>query len=104
METCRIFTYSPNNIYANDYYNACNRFDAIRNKVIAYEHKTDDRSSANYKAMMNEFRYWDAKVPELSNIAGREEDRLAEKKEQKQKENNFSTSPFYKNDKLDYMA
>ena len=101
METCRIFTYSPNNIYANDYYNACNEFGNIRNKVIAYEHKTDDRNSAEYKAMLAEFSYWDAKVPELSNVAGEEENKLAKKE---QENNKYSVNPFYQNDRLDYMA
>ena len=80
VDSCRVFTYSPNNKYAQDYYNACKHFDDIRNKVIAFEHANYDRSSVNYKKMMEEFKYWDAKVPELSNKAGREEDRLKEER------------------------
>ena len=103
METCRIYKYSPDNIYARNYYNACTEFDRIRNKVIAYEQQTDDRESPAYRAMMAKFDYWNKKVPETSNIAGKEEEKLTAQKEQ-EKNNNYSTSPFYNNDRLDYLA
>ena len=82
--TSRVFTFSPNNTYANDYYNACKKFDNIQAKVINYEHKTDDRESPEYKKMIEEFRYWDNQVPETSNIAGAYEVKLAQKEEEKQ--------------------
>ena len=82
--TSRVFTYSPNNTYANDYYNACKKFDNIQAKVINYEHKTDDRESPEDKKMSEEFRYWDNQVPETSNIAGAYEVKLAQKEEEKQ--------------------
>ena len=78
-DTCRIFSYSPNNTKANAYYQACNKFDDIRNKVIAYEHKTSDRESSEYKSMMKEFDYWNKMVPETSNIAAKFEDKLLQK-------------------------
>ena len=74
--SCRIFTYSPDNVYASSYYAACRNFDNIRDKVIEYEQSTDDRESPKYLAMMQEFKYWDAKVPETSNLAGEEEEKL----------------------------
>ena len=49
---------------------------------------------------MSEFLFWNAKVPEISQIAGKEEEKI----NAKQQENSFASSPFYKNDKLDYMA
>ncbi len=109
MESCRVFSYSPNNIYANDYYNACNKFDKIRKEVIDYEHSTTDRESPAYRKMLNEFNYWDAKVPEKSNIAGKEEDRIRREKEL---ENRQGNNPYMKmadfapntNHKLDFYA
>lgn len=99
VDSCRVFTYSPNNIYANDYYNACKKFDNIRNKVIEYEHSTDDRESPEYQAMMREFTYWDAQVPKMSNIAGAEEDRLIEAAQQKK-----NTKPEGVGENLDIMG
>ena len=99
MESCRVFTYSPNNRYAKDYYNACKNFDNIRNKIIDYEHSTSDRESIKYEKRIEEFRYWDAKVPERSNIAGQEEWRL--KAEQ---ENNKDKNNSLENHKLDFYA
>ena len=97
VSSCRIFTYSPDNVYASSYYTACKKFDDIRNKVIEYEHSTDDRESPEYKAMMKEFRYWDSKIPETSIIAGEEEDRLAMAKKS-------ATKPPGAGEKIDYMA
>ena len=103
VESCRIFTYSPQNIYANDYYNACKHFDDIRNRVISYERSCDDRESPKYKKMMDEFTYWDAQVPLTSNKAGAEEEKLMAKKDVVNNQNH-STSPYYVNDRLDYLA
>lgn len=83
--TCRVFTYSPNNIYAHDYYSACKKYDDIKSKVIKYEHKTNDRESLEYQNLIEEFRYWDNKVPETSNIAGEYENKLAQKAEEKER-------------------
>lgn len=93
--------YSLTNPYASDYYNACNKFENTRDKVLKYERANDDRESAEYKKLMQEFTYWDAKVPETSNIAGAYEDKLAEMKEQENQcasnqQNNYRT--------LDYFA
>ena len=106
VESCRVFSYSPNNIYASDYYNACRKFDKIRNDVIAYEHKTDDRESPEYKKMMVEFDYWNNKVPEISNIAGEYEDKLIMKRQEKNKEEEFAynSNPISGTSKLDYYA
>ena len=101
MATCRVFTYSPNNIYAGDYYSACKKFDSARNKVIQYEKSTPDRESPEYQRLMAEFTYWDNKVPETSNIAGKYENKLLEQKENK--ESSGSNENISKN-KLDYMA
>ena len=38
--------------------------------------------------MMQEFAYWNDKVPETSNIAGAEEDKLAMKKEEEKRMTN----------------
>lgn len=97
--TCRVFTYSPDNQYAYDYYNACRKFDDIRSKVIDYEHRTDDRESPQYQKMMQEFAYWNDKVPETSNIAGAEEDKLAMKKEEEKRMTNPSLGM-----NVDYLA
>ena len=94
--SCKIFTYSANNKYANAYNNACNRFDNIRNKVIDYEQTHDDRESQQYQTMMDEFRYWDAQVPMISNLAGAEEERLKAQHEKK--------DLFHVNYKLDYYV
>lgn len=80
-DTCRVFSYSPNNPKANEYYHACKKFDNIRDKVISYEQRTSDRESPEYMSMMKEFEYWDSKVPETSNIAGEYEDKLIQKQE-----------------------
>lgn len=99
VDSCKIFSYSPDNIYANDYYNACKKFDNIRAKVIDYEQKNNDRESSEYQKMMTEFTYWDAKVPETSNIAGAYEDRLA----QKQAEKDGISNPI-NGSRMDYYA
>ncbi len=99
VESCRIFTYSPTNRYANDYYNACRNFDNIRNKVIDYEHSCDDRESPRYRQMIDEFTYWDAQVPLTSNLAGAEEEKL-----QAKNNTNYPSSPFRVDDRLDYYA
>ena len=95
VNSCRIFTYSPNNKYANDYYNACKHFDDVREKVIAYEHNNNDRSSVDYQKLMREFKFWDAEVPKTSNIAGREEERLAKEKTLAQNGRNEQTIDYY---------
>ena len=106
VESCRVFSYSPNNIYANDYYNACRKFDKIRNDVIAYEHKTNDRESPEYKKMMAEFDYWDSKVPETSIIAENYEDKLKMQQQEKNKNEEFTynSNPISGSSKLDYYA
>ncbi len=106
METSRIFTYSPNNIYANDYYFACKKFDNARDKVIRYEHSTTDRESPEYQKLMQEFSYWDSKVPETSNIAGKYEDILKQKKEREinSTQNDKSNSDKDDGHRLDYIA
>ena len=102
--TCRVFTYSPNNIYANEYYNACRKFDNIQAKVINYEHKTDDRESPEYKKMMQEFDYWNKQVPETSNIAGTYEDKLTTKQEEKKTEKDKQNVSNPVGMKLNYLA
>lgn len=99
-----LIQYSPSNIYARKYYDAYNEFDKARKKVIAYEQQSDDRQSKVYHELMSQFLYWDAKVPELSQIAGKEEEKIAAKRKQQQQENLLTSSPFHKNDKLDFMA
>lgn len=95
------FHYSLANPYANDYYNACNKFENARDKVLKYERTNDDRESAEYKKLMQDFTYWDAKVPETSHIAGIYEDKLAEKKEQ---EKQYASNPQNDYRSLDYLA
>lgn len=85
--TSRVFTYSQNNIYANDYYNACKKFDNIRAKVLNYENKCDDRESLKYQNLIEEFRFWDKQVPETSNIAGAYEKKLLQQKEGNNEQN-----------------
>ena len=106
MTTCRLFNYSPNNIYASDYYFACKKFDNIRDKVIRYEHSTPDRESLEYQKMMQEFSYWDNKVPETSNIAGTYEDILKQKEESEinSTQNNKLNSDKDSGHRLDYLA
>jgi len=82
--SCRIFTYSPQNKYASAYYNACNQYDKISAQLGEYERKYDDRESYKYNDLVAKFTYWDAKVPETSNIAGVEENKIAEKQEKEQ--------------------
>lgn len=81
--TCRVFSYSSDNKYANDYYFACRKFDNIQGKVKNYEHRTEDRESPEYQKLLQEFKFWDAEVPKTSNIAGAEEEKLRTKNEQK---------------------
>ena len=105
-DTCRVFSYSPNNPKANEYYHACKKFDNIRDKVISYEQRTSDRESPEYKKMMAEFDYWNNKVPETSNIAGEYEDKLIMKRQEKNKEEEFAynSNPISGTSKLDYYA
>lgn len=95
------FHYSLANPYASDYYNACNKFEHARAKVLKYERTNDDRDSAEYKKLIDEFTYWDAKVPETSDIAGEYEDRLKQKKEQ---EKPYASNPQDSYKPLDYLA
>lgn len=105
MNTEKLIKYSPNNIYAKDYYNAYNKFVRARNKLIKYEQNTNDRSSKIYRDLKNNFVFWNAKVPEKSVIAGKEEKKiLAKQEENRLQERGYTTSPFYRNDHLDFLA
>ncbi len=104
VDNCKIISYSPNNIYAGDYYHGCNKFDKIRNDIITYEHKTDDRESPKYKKMMAEFDYWNNKVPELSDIAGSYEEKLEIKKQEKMQAREENSGAYGSNSRIDYFA
>ena len=104
LDSCKLISYSPNNIYASDYYFGCNKFDKIRNEVIAYEHRTDDRESPKYKKMMEEFDYWNNKVPELSYIAGEYEEKLEMKNQEKMQAREEDSGASGSKSKIDYFA
>ena len=82
IDSCRVFTYSPQNKYAADYYYACRKFDNIQDEIIKYENKTSDRNEVEYEKLMAEFKYWNKEVPRRSDIAGREEDRIKDEQAQ----------------------
>ena len=105
MNIEKLIKYSPNNIYARDYYKAYNEFVRARNKLKKYEHNTDDRTSKIYRDLKNKFVFWNKKVPEKSVIAGKEEKKiLAKQEENRLQERGYTTSPFYKNNHLDFLA
>ncbi len=98
LNQVQAFTYSPNNKYKNEYENACKKFVNIQNKVVDYENHNSDRTSNKYQQLIKEFEYWDSKVPEISNIAGAEEEKLKTKEEMNEKEGKQQ----YKS--IDFMA
>lgn len=104
MNTNNLIKYSADNVCARDYYNAYNEFVRARNKLIKYEHKTDDRTSKIYRDLKNKFLFWDKKVPELSNVAGREEKKIIAKREEGDQFEKFMSNPFYKHNHLDFWA
>lgn len=85
------FSFSPNNMYAQEYYNA---YRQLNNAKYKLENSNPD-SKSEQKTLEKNFDYWNKKVPQISMKAKQEENRL---ESQQQDANNVLGN------KIDYMA